>query len=128
MRHKPSPATVIACVALFFSLGGVGLAAAGQGAEKSPYFMVRLARVSHHHPYGTAIAECHSGDNALSGGFLAGTNVTVTTELSYPYAPDPFKPHVRHPAAVPAGWSITAALDPNRRGAHASFYAWAICG
>lgn len=118
--RRVSPATAIALVALFFSLGGVGMAVAGSAGNR-PYLVTAYVRVSPPHRFGTAIARCRVGDHASAGGFQGLSNAVLISDLPYPFTGD--DPKVRY---VPTGWGAVVSFPP-RAVDFGSVYAWALC-
>lgn len=105
MKRKPSTATIIACAALFFSLGGAGLANTVSGVS---YYTVQSATQTLGPGDPTAVVHCASGDQAISGGYV-GTHEIVTTESV-----------TANPQHL-TGWLVSAHLAPGQtRGAIAA--------
>lgn len=109
--RRVSPATVISCVALFFSIGGVGLAAQHyritslHQIKPSVRHQLMRARTTIVSPsvvqlsddpakVTTAIATCPRGDYAISGGFTVLRGVVVSSTL------------------LANGWEVQARFDP----------------
>lgn len=101
---RPSPAVVISCVALFFSLAGAGLAAsrylitsanqikpsarnalrAGLVDWSAAYYRMgsTTLRLPNTTDRGAITHPCNAGDRVLTGGYSASSNVLVISEES----------------------------------------------
>ena len=67
LLRKPSPALIVATVALFFALGGGGVAALASSPSSTRAYGRSVVRAPHR--TGTSIARCPSGYVATGGGY-----------------------------------------------------------
>lgn len=124
MKRKPQPATVIACVALFFSLGGAGFAASRylitSPSQIKPSVRDALATPgidwNREHtrdseltwlypgaPPQDVSVSCDPGSHALTGGFIGDGAITTASYLNGDYVSWDVQAHV-DPASTTPGW------------------------